>query len=326
MADPQIRKALQLLRDGLNKPSLSPHQTLDENSVFPELAYFRQLARLLSIQIYVCFADGRMDAAIDALSDGLRFGSRIQSDSIISGLYGVSIDTTVLTGFSAQRDMLSDYQCARVQRLMEEWVERPAPVAALLNGTMQLSRRSLENTRGDVNHLEEMLQSYSSDGESGQEDAKNLIDHLKLHPLGLGQAIDEAKVLTVAYYDAAFANRKRPVKERMPPAKEDVKSLGGRLFSQMKLNIGSVMDNYDRANAMLRLLGVHAAVRHYRWEHNSLPNSLAGLQINSLIQDPFTGDNLHYQRNGTGYDLYSEGPMETNEAGAPTGKRTPVRL
>ncbi len=326
MADPQIQKALQLVRDGLNKPSVSPHQLPDDATVYPELSLFRQLARLLNTQMEVYFANGRVDAAIDVLSDGLRFGYRVQTDTVISGLVGVSIETIVLKGFSAHLDMLSEYQCGRVQRLMEECLEWPSPTAALLNGNRQESLRSLENKRSDLKGLEELLQHSSSGDEHEQADAQNLLDYLELHPLELGQAIDQAKGLIAAHYDAVAANLKRPVKERLPMNKANVKSLGGTLFSLVTLDIGTVVERYDRINAMIRLLGVHAAARRYRWEHNSLPNSLSQLRLGALAVDPFTGESLRYQRSGADYDLFSQGPQETNAAGIPTGKRAPVRL
>ena len=147
LGDPTVQKALSLLREGLNKPAQSPHLMPDEHTLLPELAPFRKLARLMALEMYVRFADGRTDAALDSLQDGLRFGYRTQTNTIISGLVGVAIDAVVLNAFSSHLDQLSEYQCSRVQRIVEEWLDWPSPIAALLNAEKQFALRTLEAKR-----------------------------------------------------------------------------------------------------------------------------------------------------------------------------------
>ena len=85
--------------------------------------------------------------------------------------------------------------------------------------------------------------------------------------------------------------------------------------------------SYDRADAVLRLLGVHAAIRAYKWEYNHLPQTLAELHLRDLALDPFTGDPLHYQNNGASYDLFSRGSLAYDSDGKPDNTPpTPIRL
>src|ERR1044071_6387605 len=74
MSDPAVRRALDLMRLGIRKPVITPHKNGDDETRFPELSRFRSVARLLSIEMYVQLADGKVSQAIDTLADTLRFG------------------------------------------------------------------------------------------------------------------------------------------------------------------------------------------------------------------------------------------------------------
>ena len=85
---------------------------------------------------------------------------------------------------------------------------------------------------------------------------------------------------------------------------------------------------FTQSRAQVQLLGVHAAIRRFRWEHDRLPDGLADLRLGSLGVDPFTGRSLPYQRTGeTTYELYSTGPPKRDENGnVVPNQRVPVFL
>jgi hypothetical protein len=57
------------------------------------------------------------------------------------------------------------------------------------------------------------------------------------------------------------------------------------------------------------MLGVHAAIRRYRWEYRRLPDSLEQLKLGAVAIDPFTGKPLAYRRvDDRSYTLSSIGP------------------
>lgn len=326
LADPTIQQALLLLHHSLDKPVHSPHINIDENTTFPEFSAFRKLARLLSTQMYVCFADGRIDAVMESLSDGLRFGYRMQSDTLISGLVGVAMEAIVLKSFAGHLDQLSDYQCSHLQRFVEEWLDAPSPSIAVFVGEKQVSLRMFDTMRSDVKRLEQLVSQAYSDDENPDADTQALMEHLKTHPQDIGPIIDRARALMAAYCDSAIANLKLPAKERKTLQEFKDKSLGGKLVELLAPTMTGVSEKYDQTQAMMRLLGVHAAIRRYKWEHNFLPKSLADLHVGHLTEDPFTGDSMVYQIAGTGYDLYSKGPIQKDEKGKSLATRKSVRL
>jgi hypothetical protein len=149
LADPSATQALILLREGANKPVRSPRQSVDENTLLPELAPFRRLARLLSVQMQVDFAEGRASAAIADLRTGLVFGDRIQTDTLISGLVGVAIDAVVLNGFAPHFDQLSASQCDQVLQIVAEGLNAECPAIRLLALEKGHTLKMLDARRSD---------------------------------------------------------------------------------------------------------------------------------------------------------------------------------
>ena len=90
-----------------------------------------------------------------------------------------------------------------------------------------------------------------------------LTAYLDTRPPDLGQVIDHAETLIRAHYDVALLNLKLPIRERRPMAVVRDKTLGGDLFAFLVVNTDQITDKYDRNEAMLRMLGVHAAIRGY---------------------------------------------------------------
>ena len=74
----------------------------------------------------------------------------------------------------------------------------------------------------------------------------------------------------------------------------------------------NALNKYTQFEAMLHLLGTHASIMKYKWNHNALPGSLKDLQTDRLyapeiLSDPFTGKPLIYKLIGKQYDLSSAG-------------------
>ena len=82
------------------------------------------------------------------------------------------------------------------------------------------------------------------------------------------------------------------------------------------------LSRFDAEAARLHLLGVHGAIRRFRWENNRLPSSLSELNLSDLTTDPFTGAPLIYKVTGDRYELSSAGPKEGDAAGPISLPRT----
>jgi hypothetical protein len=314
--DPDVARALQLVRLGANKPVFSPRTSLDENTLLPELSSFRQLARLLSIEQYVDFADGRVDAAIGSLRVGLAFGYRIQTDSLISGLVGVAIDSIVLKEFSRHLDQLSIYHCNDVRRIVEDFLDAENPAIHLIALEKSYALKLLDARRSDPNGLLALMKTIG--GPPAPDEDPNVATvqaYLTAHPGDANALLDDAHDRVSALYDQTLLNLRLPLAQRKPLTIDQNNSPGAALFRVVTIDPQKVLDKYTRDQSQLRLLGVHVLIHRYRWDHNVLPGSLAELRAANLVHDASTGMEIVYQRDGDRYTLVSQDPAKRGAGG-----------
>jgi len=127
LQDPPVVRGLALMRAGLNKPIHTVHSKMGVKTVFPQMALFRMLARLMAIEQYVLLADGKVSQAIDSMVDGARLGEAVQQESMISGLVGISIDTIAATMIARHLDQLSARDCDRLSNVVNLWLKAGDP-------------------------------------------------------------------------------------------------------------------------------------------------------------------------------------------------------
>jgi hypothetical protein len=330
LAEPAVAQALFLVRQGMAKPVGSPRQDIDYETVFPEFISFRQIARLLATEQYVAFADGRVSNAIENLDVGLAFGYRMQTDTLLSGLVGVSVDSIVMKEFARHLDQLSVHQCEQVQHLMENYLNVENPAARLLALEKGYSLKTLEAQRSSPDTLLRFLEKTTPpDDAEARADMKTIQIYLARQPAGLNLLLDDAEARIGALWDQVIQNMSLPLAQRKPFVRDRAPSPGAALFRLFTPDPAQIVDKYTSDQAELRLIAVHALIHRYKWEHNTLPASLADLHADALVTDPFTGEQIVYEmHDGAGYTLYSQGPLKRDPT---TGRvasqeRAPIKL
>ncbi len=278
LADPPVRDALILFRQGLTKSLHAPRDKSHEPAL-KAFGLYRKIAKVLALELYVLCADGRVGQAIDTLEDGLRLGYAVQRDSLIGGLVGIAIDAVGVSSIQKRLDQLSEKDCRRIMRLAKAWHEAPDPAIEAMAAERDLVLKNLEN-------------------------------QLPRDPnFPRGQVLAGMR----ARLDQYEANLKKPAWERKPP----LRLQGNPIVADYVNAVGETLDPtfekaqmvFVRDQAKMQILGVHAAVRLYRWEHDALPSSLGPLNLGPLGLDPFTGKPLQYRLTGAAsYELTSEGP------------------
>ena len=316
LADPSVVQALRLLRVGLTKPVASPRPDYDEDTLLPELSSFRKLARLLRTQLYVDFADGRVSSAIETLRVGLAFGYRIQIDTVLNGLVGVAMDAILLKEFASHFDQLSANQCDQVMRVVVDFLNLENPAAHLLTLEKGYELKALEARRSNADGVLTYLAKLPPQDDPAEKADRQMIkDYLTSQPQDVNTLIDDAKLRISALYDQALGDLSLPLAQRKSREKDKTNSPGASLFRLFAPDTTQILDKYSNDQAKLRLLGVHVLICRYRWEHNALPSTLAVLHADNLMEDPFTGDQIVYQRTGDRYTLYSQGPFKRDDTG-----------
>jgi hypothetical protein len=115
-----------------------------------------------------------------------------------------------------------------------------------------------------------------------------------------------------AHLDHYTENLKKPVWERKPALPLQGEKLVADYVNALAQTLDPVFEGTQTAfvkdQARMQVLGVHAAIRKYRWDHDALPPNLDVLKLGRLILDLFTGKPLQYRLTGpAAYELTSEG-------------------
>ena len=79
---------------------------------------------------------------------------------------------------------------------------------------------------------------------------------------------------------------------------------------------------FAREQALLQILGTHAAIRRYNCRQHRLPGNLDELHLGNLATDPFTGQALSYKLLDSGaYAISSVGPFDPDGPKDPAARR-----
>jgi hypothetical protein len=277
IADPPVRDALALYRLGIAKSLHSPKGSQSE-SAFKAYGLYRRLARVLAMEQYVLCADGRVGAAIDSLEDGLRLGYAVQKDALIGGLVGVAIDSLLTQAMQRRAEQFSDRDCRRIVQLARAWQAAPDPA---IEGMAAEREQAMKNVEGEL-------------------------------PADPTFPREQVLAGMRSRFDHYAANLAKPPWERKPPPPLQGNKVVADFVNALAQTLDPVFeraqDNFVRDQARMQILGVHAAIYSYRWEHDALPPSLDPLKLGPLARDPFTGKPLVYRPTGpTTYELTSDG-------------------
>lgn len=321
LAEPNNVEALRLLRIGLAKPIRSPVIGTGTDIEFARFGPIRQLARLLSVEQYVLLADGKTRAALDSLRDGLRLAYLVKGEMIIGGLVGVAIETILLNRVAGHIDALSAPDSERLLALAKEHLARPDPTATILEGERWYALTVVEKLRQKTSETLDEILTGTGEPDAESDAARKEIE--AAGPGGVAALAEQLAALINAHFTERIVALRQPPWKRPAPRPIEDGSPAGRLAAALLPVTAQAMTRFTVSQARMQLLGVHAALRRFRWEHERLPDSLADLGLGDLAVDPFTGKSLVYRRTGpTTYELESAGPPETG----PPGERKPITI
>ncbi len=274
LKDPQVAQAIVLYRQGLSKPIVFP--VSEDEARFSSFAYLRRLARLMSVEQYVLFAEGKTSQAIENLSGCLWLSYSTQSQGMIHGLVGIAMDAIAMKTVMLHKDQLSEIDCKKLLALSKEWLNAPDPSVQALTVEFEHILAGLEQViKGQTEADRQQIRGFMNN------QMKRIIEMQK-KPFYEREAV-------------------QPVQSNSTNAE-----LVSTLLSMAVPN--QFLTKFAMDRAKIQELGVHAALMQYRWEHNKLPNSLADLNVGKLTIDSMTGRQMIYKRlNDTTYELVVEG-------------------
>lgn len=310
LADRNIARALNLLRQGLAKPIFQPREQMTFSTLLPELSPMRDLAKVLAIQQYVFLADGRVQDALAIARTGIRFGRVVQMDTLIAGLVGVAIEAITIQPLAQHLDQLSQRDTVTLYQICLEWLNQPNPQIGLLRAEQKWMRASMA----------EMADKLKKEGpgplakDFGVDD--KMLEQYSAFIPKTPEGIDQLFAGVIKSYDSQMervaAELQKPSWQRRKIDPDTPTDPASYLTSMLMPAYFQVDQSYQKEAARVQLLACHAAIRAYKWEHDRLPSSLDELRLGQLATDPFTGITFVYQVKGTRYSLTAAGSEATN--------------
>lgn len=316
LSDPDCARALLLLRQGLAKPR-QPGRV--QNAGLGAIVPLTALTHLLTVEQYVLMADGRTGAALDSLHDGLRLGYLAKAEGMFgSGLMGEDgflLDYILLMAFAKHLSQLSARDCDRLIQMVNDYLASPDTTLILLERTRLRRMEQVAELRQDpqIPLLSAWLTGFEGGrGVSPETTAlRKDLEALKEDPAAREALAAEMTQHINGYFDAEEA-RLRSTPRTPAPSLPPMATRAGRFAHMLLTNQSRTLDMLSGYRVQVQLLGVHAALRRFHWEHNRLPTTLAEMNMKKLTVDPFTGKEFGYTQTGMlAYELSSGAPMKT---------------
>ena len=307
----KMQPFLEAYRRHTEQPCVAVYE-YDINWLFPELAQFRQLARVESLMIHDALAAGREDEALLRLQALLRFSEQIRTEGVsIHYLVGVAVSQM---GLEPLRKRLPQLQSPRtleaIVALARDAEQRRTPLRTVLTHEHYFGLalyRDLAQGKLKLQDLERSLGFSSLNPPS--------LDAFLLYSgIGTPFVVKPSLREYQHYYDQLLPEFEKPPWERKPAPINPKRLLNQLLFP--------VFDGSTRREqssmAILRLVGCYAAIRRYHQQRGAYPPSLEALrpELGEMIIDPFTGKPFVYRTHPKrGFQLYSVGENLTDDGG-----------
>lgn len=316
-------KALDLLNRGNKKRVFEPRGRMDANTLFPEYASFKSLAKLAAAGAYVAYADGQPSRGTQYLIDAIILGQNLSEGILISRLVGVAIQSIAFAAVEKYLPSISGADAVKLEALAPLLVTNPPKAVRMIDSEFQFMSASLEKMF-EKRPETEMFQGLDEEEQTvAQRTAAEFMK--KLGPAEQLQVIEICKKLLVAKREQVLATYRLPEskwdgsaedEEEGFDSKQAVNSVSGlaTYVAENTVPIFSQVGLVEVKNrTQIRLLGLAGSIIRFKWENDRWPAKLADAAGATATRDPVSGDEFQYEVDGGGFRVYSRGTKNTGE-------------
>ncbi len=297
------------VKRGNAKPVFQPRESIDFETLFPELGSFRLLSRLGQDIAMAEFAAGNPAKATETLLEALQFSENIAEGTIISELVSIANRSVI---FSALDYGLGRFSLPDAQQIVK------ATQALLAQGP-----RAIKTLESEFKYVSAGIDKFMAEPkkdvlDSDEENEDNLFIRLG----ALGEA-DRKRVATEAKAHMETKRRGLAALLRQPESRwstyqeseipvapgqeETIGGLAARLANEMTPFVGSYLEVAVRSRTQLRILRLIGRVLVYKWTFDKLPSELSQAAPADEVRDPATEGDFKYEVNGKNFRVYSSG-------------------
>ncbi|CUU11222.1 MAG: hypothetical protein N2045_09770 [Fimbriimonadales bacterium] len=310
------QRAYTLLRDGTRRAYSLPEFWVN-SELFPYLAWWRNLARLVNARIRYAIAlqDGQ-----DAVRDwqaGFKFARDIQGDNLLSLLVGFACEQLVHAPIVHQMDFFSAHECRQIAQTLAESERQPDRLPSAIEGETKIMLKWLDKTfvpdpdRGIMNLLE--IAGFSGVGEERSDTELQqrieALNRLRQNPDEYARFTEQVRqhaLREIQRFSEAFA-LKRGRFQRVPDT--EPRTLVEMVASVFAPSTAIPGQRYWETRARRRLMLIHLLLRVHYLAEGRYPPTLDALNLKELAIDPFSGEPFIYRLQGERYVLYSVGAV-----------------
>lgn len=313
-----FNRIFDLVQAGNTKEVHDPHIEWDLETLFPQYAGFKGVAKFLTMGAYVSFAEGRTSEGTERLLTALTFAMKFADGPLICELVSIACQAIALAEFEVHLRSLSELDCQRVIRFMRATLKQPSNAVR----TFKSERQGIEASM--VKALSTPASVTTFFGQDADDAFTKVLGSMSTNELTqvrerVTQAIEThfAKLIDVA--SGPESGWVKPISGPSAPDPNSVEKwtpelVGDSLAAALMPVFGQAMQAEAKNRTQLRLLLLHALVLEYRWQEGALPTKLSDAVAGSEIIDPISGKEFKYELQGrNGYRLYSEGFSEIGE-------------
>ncbi len=300
------------------------------DTMFPQYAAFRALARVLRVEERARADRGDLTGAAESGLDIMDLGCRVQhSASMLGRLVGLACQDIGRRDLWTWAEKLHASEARRAARRMEGIEAASTPLAEVMEEEKWAQLAGLIEVYRSPDWRAKLLNSWKEAGPVERQFDEARIrtmrwdlwfagkqDCLESYTRYLGQSI--------AYVSQPYAAHSAP-----PAVPQNV--VGTILTENTNGDGVSVLNTWCKdvgCRALNELIIAKLALRAYQQEHAAYPDTLQELVKAGILarvpMDSFAlNAPLRYQRRGTGYALYSVGPDGKDDGGIPLHAKTP---
>jgi len=304
--------ALARLRKGLGKEYRNP-PVLTINQVFPELADFRALGRVLLCEGRLAEREGRPNDAARSYLDCLRLGTLIgRGGCLIHGLVANAVQRIGLYGLEGVADRLDGPTAAAAAREVARLARARSTCADVLEMEKEAGTASIVDLLRTSPSWAQINAALGGGAAGTPGTLQDWPASLQYSFTPKRQMIEDYR----AYLDASIAAARKPYyvpAASVPEPSDPLNRLLIPVFTDVRLRLVHTEAAFGSLQARL-------AARAYRLRQGGAPPDLAALvpeYLPAVPQDPFAPKPLVYRLKGHRVVVYSRGPDGDDDGGSP---------
>ena len=316
-------KALDYVSQGNRKKVYEPRSRYSVDITFPELAYFKNVAKLADMAAFVAFAEGRPRQGTQWLLDSYEFGTNLEGGVLISSLVGIAIESICLTGLERHLDAISRDDAVLIESRITSILAGPPPLLR----TVQLEKQfclqlvsELLSGNVDPSLFLAWDQEETEETKAVFAQIKKLTGSQRQALLGRATAALDQRMsqLTRRFEgpESGWIPAEEMQKKPTPPPAKNVTELVDQITEDSSGVFAQAGLAAARSRTQLRLLGLCGSVIRYKWDNGDLPTTLAEAAGKDRMKDPLSGQEFGYERQGAfSFRVFSRGNAQTGEFG-----------